>query len=176
MLLLRQSTRDAQIARSRNYRRPVSTAFVLGRILTWLFASFVQAHATHADWREALERCQRQLETKIAARAAQQGDSDPFTLGWCYLSDYYAPTAEAILDELRRRFPGVAWVGTVGVGVAASGVEYIDEPALVLMIAPLPRQSFRLFSGVQPLPPHLQDSLRMPRRSTPKAARPTCRS
>ena len=37
-------------------------------------------------------------------------------------------------------------------GVAASGVEYIDEPALVLMIAPLPRLSFRLFSGLQPLP------------------------
>ena len=37
-------------------------------------------------------------------------------------------------------------------GVAASGVEYIDEPALLLMIAPLPRQSFRLFSGLQPLP------------------------
>ena len=115
-------------------------------------ASFVQAHATHADWREALERCQRQLETKIVTRAAKQGDSDPFTLGWCYLSDYYAPNAEVILDELRRRFPGLAWVGTVGVGVAACGVEYIDEPALVLMIAPLPRQSFRVFSGVQPLP------------------------
>jgi small ligand-binding sensory domain FIST len=115
-------------------------------------ASFVQAHAHHADWREALERCQRQLETQIAAHAAQQGDSARFTLGWCYLSDYYAPAAEAILDELRLRFPGLAWVGTVGVGVAASGVEYIDEPALVLMIAPLPRQSFRLFSGLQPLP------------------------
>jgi small ligand-binding sensory domain FIST len=46
----------------------------------------------------------------------------------------------------------VAWVGTVGVGVAASGVEYIDEPALVLMVAPLARASFRLFSGLQPLP------------------------
>ena len=115
-------------------------------------ASFVQAHAHHADWREALKSCQRQLETQIAAHAAQQGDSARFTLGWCYLSDYYAPAAEAILDELRLRFPGLAWVGTVGVGVAASGVEYIDEPALVLMIAPLPRQSFRLFSGLQPLP------------------------
>jgi small ligand-binding sensory domain FIST len=115
-------------------------------------ASFVQAQAAHADWREALERCQRQLEAQIAARGAQQGDYAPFTLGWCYLSDYYAPAAEAILDELRMRFPGLAWVGTVGVGVAASGVEYIDEPALVLMIAPLPRQSFRLFSGLQPLP------------------------
>jgi small ligand-binding sensory domain FIST len=112
----------------------------------------VQAHAAHADWRVALAQCQRQLQTQIAARAAQQGDSAPFTLGWCYLSDYYAPAAEAILDELRRRFPGVAWVGTVGVGVAASGVEYIDEPALVLMVASLPRESFRLFSGLRPLP------------------------
>ena len=115
-------------------------------------ASFVQAHATHADWRVALADCQRQLQTAIAARTAQHGDSAPFTLGWCYLSDYYAPAAETILDELRLHFSGVARVGTVGVGVAASGVEYIDEPALVLMIAPLPRKAFRLFSGLQPLP------------------------
>jgi small ligand-binding sensory domain FIST len=112
----------------------------------------VQAHAAHADWRVALAQSQRQVQTQIAARAAQQGESAPFTLGWCYLSDYHAPAAEAILDELRLRLPGVAWVGTVGVGVAASGVEYIDEPALVLMVAPLPRESFRLFSGLQPLP------------------------
>jgi small ligand-binding sensory domain FIST len=116
------------------------------------FASFVQAHAANADWRVALAQSERQLQTQIAARAAQQGDSAPFTLGWCYLSDYYAPAAEAILDELRLRLPGVAWVGTIGVGVAASGVEYINEPALVLMLAPLPRESFRLFSGLQPLP------------------------
>ena len=115
-------------------------------------ASFVQAHAAHADWRVALAQSQRQLQTQIVARAAQQREAAPFTLGWCYLSDYYALDAEAILAELRLRLPGVAWVGTVGVGVAASGVEYIDEPALVLMVAPLARASFRLFSGRQPLP------------------------
>ena len=115
-------------------------------------ASFVQAHAAHVDWRVALAQSLRQVEAQIAARTAPQGESAPFTLGWCYLSDYYSPAAEAILDELRQRLPGVAWVGTVGVGVAASGVEYIDEPALVLMVAPLPRESFRLFSGRQPLP------------------------
>src|ERR1700736_1087224 len=129
-------------------------------------ASFVQAHATHTDWRVALAQSQRQVQTQIAARAAQQGESAPFTLGWFYLSDYYAPAAEAILDELRLRLPGVAWVGTVGVGVAASGVEYINEPALVLMVAPLPRASFRLFSGSWPIP----------RWFMPRAARPTCRS
>jgi small ligand-binding sensory domain FIST len=115
-------------------------------------ASFVHAHAAHAEWRVALAECQRQVQAQIATRAAQQDESAPFTLGWCYLSDYYAPASEAILDELHRSLPGVAWVGTVGVGVAASGIEYIDEPALVLMVAPLARESFRLFSGQQPLP------------------------
>jgi small ligand-binding sensory domain FIST len=115
-------------------------------------ASFVHAHVAHADWRVALAECQRQVQAQIEARAVQLDRSAPFTLGWCYLSDYYAPAAEAILEELQRAQPGVAWVGTVGVGVAASGIEYIDEPALVLMVAPLPRESFRLFSGLQPLP------------------------
>jgi hypothetical protein len=50
-------------------------------------ASFVQAHAANADWHVALAQSQRQLQTQIAARAAQQGESAPFTLGWCYLSD-----------------------------------------------------------------------------------------
>jgi len=97
-------------------------------------ASFVQAHAAHADWRVALAQSQKQIQTQIEARGLMKGETVPFTLGWCYLSDYYAPRAESILDELRLRMPGVAWVGTAGVGVAASGVEYIDEPALVLMV------------------------------------------
>ena len=115
-------------------------------------AAFVQAHAAHADWRVALDQSLTQIQIQVAARAAERAASAPLTLGWCYLTDYYAPAAEAILAELRLRLPGVAWVGTVGIGVAASGVEYIDEPALVLMVAPLARESFRLFSGRQPLP------------------------
>jgi small ligand-binding sensory domain FIST len=37
------------------------------------------------------------------------------------------------------------------VGVAASGVEYIDEPALVLMLAALPADRFEVFSGARKL-------------------------
>jgi small ligand-binding sensory domain FIST len=37
------------------------------------------------------------------------------------------------------------------VGVCASGVEYFDEPALVLMLAALPAGRFRVFSGRRPL-------------------------
>ncbi len=114
-------------------------------------ASFVQAHAAHADWRVALAHGLTQIQSQIDAHRSLQREATPFTLGWCYLSDYYAPQAEAILGELRVGMPGVDWVGTTGVGVAASGVEYINEPALVLMVARLPRQSFRLFSGRKPL-------------------------
>jgi len=114
-------------------------------------ASFVQAHAADADWRVSLAQCLKQIQTQFEARGAPVAGAAPFTLGWCYLSDYYAPQAEAVLGELRLRMPGVDWVGTAGVGVAASGVEYIDEPALVLMVAALPRESFRVFSGRKPL-------------------------
>lgn len=113
---------------------------------------FLQGHASHADWRVALDRSQKQIQTQIEATSALKGEAIPFTLGWCYLSDYYAEQAEAILDQLRLRLPGVDWVGTTAVGVSVSGVEYMDEPAIVLMVAPLPRESFRLFSGRNPLP------------------------
>lgn len=108
--------------------------------------TFLAAHATHPDWRAALAECLQQIRQSTAADAA------PFTLGWCYFTDYYAASAEALLGELHRGLPGVAWVGTVGIGVSASGVEHFDEPALVLMVAALPREAFRLFSGRQPLP------------------------
>jgi small ligand-binding sensory domain FIST len=107
---------------------------------------FLQAHATHPDWRIALALATAQLE---AQRQAQVG-FEP-TLGWVYLTDHYAAHAEALLDELRRRWPGAAWVGSVGVGVAACGVEYFGEPALALMLAELPRAQFRVYSGARPL-------------------------
>jgi hypothetical protein len=51
----------------------------------------------------------------------------------------------------RERWPGVAWVGSVGVGVCATAVEYSEEPALVLMLGSLPAASFEVFSGVRKL-------------------------
>jgi small ligand-binding sensory domain FIST len=107
---------------------------------------FLQAHATHPDWRFALAMVQPQLEAQRRASAP----CDP-TLGWLYLTDHYAGEAEALLAELQRHWPGVAWVGAVGVGVAASGVEYFDEPALSVMLAELPAADFRVFSGAKPL-------------------------
>ena len=65
----------------------------------------------------------------------------PFTLGWCYLTDHFANASAAVIAALKQRLPDVHWVGAVAVDVAASGVEYIDEPAIVLMLAALPATS-----------------------------------
>jgi len=100
-------------------------------------------HAAHPDWRMAL--------TMAAAQVDAQTAGAPPTLGWCYFTDAYAAQAEPLLAALRARWPEVAWVGCVGVGVAASGVEYFDEPALVLMLSSLPRGRFEVFSGARPL-------------------------
>ena len=103
---------------------------------------FVQAHAGHADWRFALGQCWNQIHQQL--EASQGAD---FNLGWCYLTDHYAAHAGAILEALRQKLPKVQWVGTIAVGVAAGSVEYIDEPAIALMLGSLPRDSFKLFSG-----------------------------
>lgn len=113
---------------------------------------FIHAHATHPDWRMALALAAAQIDAQRAGHArAQQATGRPFTLGFVYFSDHYTAQADALLDDLRTRWPGVQWVGSVGVGVAASGVEYIDEPALALMMAALAPESFQVFSGARPL-------------------------
>lgn len=112
-------------------------------------ADFVLAHAAHPDWRTALDDALRQLRRGLAARGEA---APPCTLGWCYPTESCAVHAEAVLATLQRELPGVSWVGTSGIGVLATGTEYFGRPALVLMLAPLPRDSFRLFSGLQPLP------------------------
>ena len=105
---------------------------------------FACGHAAHPDWRMALALAAAQID----AQAPPPGGS---TLGFVYFSDHYATQADALLAALRERWPGVAWVGSVGVGLLASGVEYFDEPALVLLLATLPREQFRVFSGARPL-------------------------
>ena len=60
--------------------------------------------------------------------------------------------AEVILRGLRQHLPDVAWVGAVGAGVLATGVEYLGEPALAVMLCNLPHDDFRIFHGRHPLP------------------------
>lgn len=110
---------------------------------------FLSGHATHPDWRMALSLAAAQVEAQHARQ--RDGGGGPLSLGFVYFTDAYAPHADALVAELKRRWPAVAWVGSVGVGVSAAGVEYFDEPALVLLLAALPVGRFEVFSGQRPL-------------------------
>lgn len=110
---------------------------------------FAHAHATHPDWRIALALAAAQIDAR--REDPEGGRVSEATLGWVYFTDHFADHAVALVDALKQRWPGVAWVGGVGIGVLADGAEYIDEPALALMLADLPRDQFQVFSGAQPL-------------------------
>lgn len=111
--------------------------------------AFLVGHATHPDWRGALALAAAQVEARREAH--ERSGAGPLTLGLAYFTDHYAAHADALLAALRQRWPRVAWAGCVGVGVCAGGVEYIDEPALALMLASLPAGRFEVFSGARKL-------------------------
>lgn len=74
------------------------------------------------------------------------------SLGLLYITDHYADEAQAILDGLSAALPEVTdWAGAVGVGVAGNNLEYIDEPALSVMLCDLSPDQYRVFNGVAPL-------------------------
>ncbi len=112
---------------------------------------FLAAHATHPDAGMALALAAAQIEAQRAQIDARARPAFVPTLGWLYFTDVLAPQAEALCAELHQRWPGVAWVGGVGVGIVATGVEYLDEPALALMLTDLPADQFSLFDGRRPL-------------------------
>ncbi|CAG1019516.1 hypothetical protein BURC_04402 [Burkholderiaceae bacterium] len=108
---------------------------------------FLHAHATHPEPHLALALAAAQIDAQRSHAGAVQQP----TLGWLYLTDHFAGAAAALLADAQQRWPGVSWVGAVGVGIAGNGVEYFDEPAVSLMLAELPREQFALFSGRRPL-------------------------
>ena len=94
-------------------------------------------HARADDWREAAERCLRAI-----------GDVPPTAnVGFLYFTDHFAADAESLLEHLRDATGIRQWVGSVGIGVLATGTEYMDEPAVAVMLASLPDGEFHVFSG-----------------------------
>jgi small ligand-binding sensory domain FIST len=109
---------------------------------------FSFAHATHPQWRMAAGLVIAQLKAQMALPAHAAKPS----LGIVYFTDHFANEAQAMLEMLRLELPQVSdWAGTVGVGIASNNVEYFDEPALAVMLCDLPREQYRVFSGVAPL-------------------------
>ena len=109
---------------------------------------FPYGHATHPQWQMACGLVLAQLRAQMAS--ADYADAP--SLGLLYITDHYAGAAQDILDYLSAELPEVTdWAGTVGIGVCATNAEYIDEPALAVMLCALPADQIRVFSGVMPL-------------------------
>jgi len=100
---------------------------------------FASGHAASLSWRSAAEAALAQCGAGV--RGA--------TLGFVYATDAYAEDFEEIVDFLRRRTGIAHWVGTIGLGICASGREYLDEPALALMCCSYNEDAFRVFSGLK---------------------------
>lgn len=109
---------------------------------------FPYAHAAHAQWQVAADAVLGQL--RACMRHADYA-AEP-SLGLLYVTDHLARDAQALLTYLARELPMVnAWSGTIGVGISSNGVEYFDEPAIVVMLCDLDEQDYRVFSGTAPL-------------------------
>ena len=83
---------------------------------------FRVAHAAGEHWRPIAEACLLRLA------------GPPATLGFVYLTDLLAENADEIIAFLREKTGVTQWVGSVGIGICATGREYLDVPAMVVML------------------------------------------
>ena len=100
-------------------------------------ARFHAASAAGPDWGQTVKACLDRL-----------GDVRGCNLGFLYVTDSLADQAPSILNLLRGVTGIRDWVGTVGLGVLGGDEELFDQPAIAVMAARLPEESFRVFPMV----------------------------
>jgi small ligand-binding sensory domain FIST len=99
---------------------------------------FTYGHASAAYWRDAASRC-----------LAQAGRGpDGANLGFVYATDHLTRHLSELIDFLKRNTGIAHWVGSVGTGISATGVEYHHQPAVAIMLCSFLPEQFRVFSGV----------------------------
>jgi len=106
---------------------------------------FRYAHAGHPDGGTAVELCLAQL----AAQAADDSTQRRVNLGFVYLTEGLLAQAGTILALLKAHTGVSNWVGASAPAVCATGVEYVDEPALAILLGRFEPGSFNVFSGAQ---------------------------
>ena len=96
------------------------------------------AHAGGATGEAAIEACLARLGPSLP----------PQGLGMLYVTDAIGDGLPAALDRLKRATGIEEWIGSVGIGICATGREYFDEPAAAVMIADLDQGSYRVFETI----------------------------
>lgn len=103
-------------------------------------ANFLIGHATHPDWRMATELALSQLGPTRKPRMHP-------VLGLVYVSAAFAQHFLDIRELLEKRMPQVQWSGACVPGVCADDAEYLDEPAVAILLGQLPAGSVHAFGA-----------------------------
>ncbi len=114
--------------------------------------NFASAHASGSHWADITRAC-------LAALGPVERKN---ALGFVYVTDPLAHDLGAIVDQLRLATGIEHWLGTVGIAIlgqdaTGAAAEYIDQPAISLMVGHFPADGFRL---LEPEPGGLGSRLR----------------
>jgi small ligand-binding sensory domain FIST len=110
---------------------------------------FPYGHATHPDAGMAVALVLTQLKAQMVG---DEGYARQPSVGVLYLTEALAAQAPGMVQALRSALPCVTrWVGSTGMGVLANGAEYVEEPALAVMLLDIAPEDCRVFSGRAPL-------------------------
>lgn len=102
-------------------------------------SDFRSAHASADSWQAAAASCLEQLAPLPAGA----------NLGFLYVTDVLGRHLPRVLMRFKQATGIEHWVGTLGVGICATGQEYLDVPAIAAMVGAFPPESYRLFPAVR---------------------------
>jgi len=102
---------------------------------------FKCSHAQNTDWKTTLDDCLHNL-----------GGNPSANIGFFYVTEPIAPFLSSILETLKADTGIEKWVGSVGMGICAigndEGKEYFDVPAIAVLTATLPPDSFEIMETI----------------------------
>lgn len=99
---------------------------------------FRYGHAAAENWLAAATACREQMLPVPAGSS----------LGFLYVTDAIAQDMPLVLEYFRENTGVEHWVGTVGIGICACGIEYYNQPAIAAMLGEFPENAFRVFDSV----------------------------
>lgn len=108
---------------------------------------FAYAQAVDGEPRALAEHCADQLS-----------EADGHNLGFVYVTSPLAGSLEDIVAVLKERTGVADWLGTVGIGICATGAEYFDTSAIVALTGRVAGDSYRLIES-QDDPDDVADSV-----------------